>query len=510
MAVIQISKIRVRRGKANSGSGIPQLSGGEFGWAVDTQQLFIGNGTVAEGAPAIGNTKVLTEHDNILEYVNAYQYQPNQTITGTVQRSLQNRLENDVYSSDFGMFGDWTHDDTVAIQTAINQLFNNPGFSKKVTLVLEPGRYKISNTIKLPPYTSLVGAGIDKTTIEATGNFPLFETVNSNGDNTGTTESTQCKNVLVASMTLKNAGGHNLKLHSCRDSLFLQLRLTGGWLPGNSLGSDAAIYMDAVNSLVTCSNIGFSDSVVDGVSYFVDANFDINNISFNHFNVNHIGYGFRGGYSLPAGSVDGQTYGPRNCKIYNSYFYNVAKYGIYIKSGTGNVSSDNSFIGVGNNGLAESTAQCNVIFYGQPGNKTDDIFSRTTLATSSGSYIPEVGGHGTAYINNTPEITISLVNTPTTAIRLPLIGWQDISLSNTTNGFIKLHYTYISSSLTRSGTMSIAVHGTALKMVEEFDMVGNMGVSDQLIFSTSINSAINIQYLSNELGTLRYWFEYSI
>jgi hypothetical protein len=268
--------------------------------------------------------------------------------------------------------------------------------------------------------------------------------------------------------------------------------------------------MDAVNSMVTCSNLGFSDSVVDGVSYFVDANYDINNVVFNHFNVNQVGYGFSGGYSLPAGNVDGQSYGPRNCKIYNSHFYNVAKYGIYIKKGTGNVSSDNTFIGVGNNGLSEDTAQCNVIYYGQPGNKSADSFSRTSLATGSGSYIPELGGHGTVAIDNTPEIATSLVNTVSTIIRLPLIGWQDVALSNTTNGFIKLHYTYISSSLTRSGTMCITVNGMTVNMVEEFDIAGNAGVSDSLIFSTSIDTAINIQYLSNELGTLRYYFEYSI
>ena len=43
MAVVQISKIQVRRGRKNGESGIPQLSSGEFAWAVDSQELFIGN-----------------------------------------------------------------------------------------------------------------------------------------------------------------------------------------------------------------------------------------------------------------------------------------------------------------------------------------------------------------------------------------------------------------------------------------------------------------------------------
>ena len=44
MAVVQISRIQIRRGQKNLGSGLPQLASGEFGWAVDTQELYIGNG----------------------------------------------------------------------------------------------------------------------------------------------------------------------------------------------------------------------------------------------------------------------------------------------------------------------------------------------------------------------------------------------------------------------------------------------------------------------------------
>ncbi len=61
MAVVQISKIQIRRGKKNI-SGMPQLASGELAWAVDSQELYIGNGSVGEGAPAVGNTKILTEN----------------------------------------------------------------------------------------------------------------------------------------------------------------------------------------------------------------------------------------------------------------------------------------------------------------------------------------------------------------------------------------------------------------------------------------------------------------
>jgi hypothetical protein len=58
MAVIQISKIQVRRGLQEN---LPQLASGEMGWSVDAQRLYIGNGTLTEGAPSLGRTEILTE-----------------------------------------------------------------------------------------------------------------------------------------------------------------------------------------------------------------------------------------------------------------------------------------------------------------------------------------------------------------------------------------------------------------------------------------------------------------
>jgi hypothetical protein len=60
MAIVQISQIKNRRGVE---SDLPQLASAELGWSVDTQKLYIGNGTLAEGAPEIGNTRILTTQD---------------------------------------------------------------------------------------------------------------------------------------------------------------------------------------------------------------------------------------------------------------------------------------------------------------------------------------------------------------------------------------------------------------------------------------------------------------
>lgn len=63
MAVNQKSKIQIRRGRREN---LPQLSAGELGWALDTQQLYIGNGTFEQGAASEGNTEIVTVNHPLL------------------------------------------------------------------------------------------------------------------------------------------------------------------------------------------------------------------------------------------------------------------------------------------------------------------------------------------------------------------------------------------------------------------------------------------------------------
>ena len=125
MAVVQISKIQLRRGKKNSGTGLPQLASGELAWAIDTQELFVGNGAVGEGAPYVGNTKILTEHDSILELIANYTYKYDSAlgqslIEGTVTRTLQARLDDGVVNArSFGIVSskEWPAGTVIADQT---------------------------------------------------------------------------------------------------------------------------------------------------------------------------------------------------------------------------------------------------------------------------------------------------------------------------------------------------------------------------------------------------------
>lgn len=62
MAIVQISQIKHRRGLQEN---LPQLASAELGWSIDSRRLYIGNGSLAEGAPETGNTEILTQYSNI-------------------------------------------------------------------------------------------------------------------------------------------------------------------------------------------------------------------------------------------------------------------------------------------------------------------------------------------------------------------------------------------------------------------------------------------------------------
>lgn len=71
MAIVQISRISHRSGLYQN---LPQLSKAELGYSVDTRQLFIGNGTLNDGAPSTGNTEILTQYSDILNLANTYSF----------------------------------------------------------------------------------------------------------------------------------------------------------------------------------------------------------------------------------------------------------------------------------------------------------------------------------------------------------------------------------------------------------------------------------------------------
>jgi hypothetical protein len=174
VAILQISRITQRKGLAQD---LPEpLAGAELGWAVDTRQLFIGNGELTEGAPVVGNTEILTEFSDLLAYTTLYTYkgaaagydvQTGATSGAVVSQSLQSRLDSYAIVTDFGAVGDGITDDTAAINRALFQLYcRQTNTQVRRSLFFPAGTYLITDTIKIPPFAQLYGEGPNSSIIK--------------------------------------------------------------------------------------------------------------------------------------------------------------------------------------------------------------------------------------------------------------------------------------------------------------------------------------------------------
>jgi hypothetical protein len=197
MAVTQISRIQHRRGLEQD---LPTLAGAELGWSVDTRKLYIGNGTLEEGAPTLGVTEILTQYSDLTALLGSYTFVGNVTgytvqtgssILNPVVRSFQQKFDDFVNVRDFGATGDGSTDDTTAINRAIQQVYietenlNDPRTRR--TIYIPGGTYLTSNVISIPPNARLVGDGVNSTTIKLQyGNLSVANTCDSAFQSGGT------------------------------------------------------------------------------------------------------------------------------------------------------------------------------------------------------------------------------------------------------------------------------------------------------------------------------------
>jgi hypothetical protein len=239
MAVVQISKIQVRRGQKNSNSGVPQLSSAEFAWAVDSQELFIGNGSVLEGAPYVGNTKIITEHDNILDLARGYQYAGNDTsITLSVSRSLQSKLDEYVSVTDFGAVGDGSTDCVLAFETAFSQLFRNVNTNYRKVLVVPNGEYLFTSDLTVPSNAIIQGETQNGAVLNIGSNN--IRLITSTGlELADFASGNRPQNIKVSNLTVQRTTGQ-LTLSGIASSSFENITVLGEYILGNAVTSLAS------------------------------------------------------------------------------------------------------------------------------------------------------------------------------------------------------------------------------------------------------------------------------
>ena len=538
MAVVQISRIQIRRGQKNQGSGIPQLAGGEFGWAVDSRELYIGNGSVAEGAPAVGNTKVITEHDDLFTLANTYSYlngvnvQTGASATSPIKRTLQSRLDEIVNIRSFGAMGDGT-DQTIAIQRALDQLFLNTATKgteqSRVTLHVPAGVYKINSTLYIPPFATIKGDGPNKTKFNMTGNAVAMKTVNSSStpgnyaDDSSSTADNQAIGINLSGFTLQTASTTQpaMDLTTVKNSVFHMIQITGTFTTGDTITeANAGIKMSSLSSLVGTQKNKFEHIRVKNMCVGIVSDDDVYN---NHFNCSYfedLGKGIVFGANTVINSP-GQSTGPCKNKFTNSTFTDIDREGIVVTTGTNNTSSMNVFEGVGNVGGNEGNATYSIIDFTSGGNSSiEDIFNRTadlsynqTFITTA-PYVSEIKGRTSSVLGGAHSLEISEASSYTYLFRLP----GDYSRT------FEVEYTYYSTIVNaqRQGTMYLQLDKTnnnAITFVDDYNYQGDVANEDNLQFQAAMvdtngNSSVDTLIVSmlnstiNDQGTFNFKIKY--
>ena len=433
MAVIQISKIQLRRGAIGE-QGMPQLASGEMGWAVDTQQLFIGNGSIAEGAPAIGNTEILTQYStatiNLFDCLYSYKDREGGPLllTGTatnfmVERTLQERLEDTVSVLDFGAKGDGITDDTAAIQRALKQHYITVGtIPYRKTIFFPAGRYIVTGTVFIPPYASIEGEGPDRTILRtiSTADTTILRTRSISGndflDLTLTAESTTVTSVSIKGMTFEYSPSHNYTSVSTDPLVVLDQTVDSTVQNCHFLGTytgTGSLPYSLYEGIYATGNLS-KNLVVEGSTFSrLYAGFiNVNNVEDHHIKNSNFYYSR---YGVISGSTSGVT-GPLRTVVENCVFRDITQNGIIVEVPTTNIWTATSFISkgnlfknVGNNGFAakDNAQSSNIIDFGTAKNcsSVDDTFLRfneTNTFYSTATFKPFINAPVVSLYDNTP------------------------------------------------------------------------------------------------------------
>lgn len=510
MAVVQISRIQVRRGQKQV-TGMPQLASGEIAWAVDTQELYIGNGSVFEGSPGVGNTKILTQNDltiqgnllNLLQHIyraNDTTIQTGSTANNPASRSVQDRLDDHVSVLDFGATGDGVTNDTAAIQRAIDQLFFNdadPAYadnylsanpldwnkeSVMARRILEfpAGKYIISGTIRIPSYATIVGAGADKTILQFSNASTAIKFINDEYPSLTTLAFTnQARFIAMGGMTVytNTANQIALEMHCVRDSLFTDLILRGSWTAGDTANS-AGIKMTAFSELITCERNLFKNVTTHGFARGFYSAKDISNNTFQDGYMYNVLQGFSLGFGMVGGpgQLVGERYGPRKTAIVNYNFENVKKQAVYVGLGIDNLVKDCKLSNVGQNGGSINNSQYPQIYFNVNGNASEnnssDRWASLHNSTNIGvQYVPEFSGWGTEQTFGTKRIDIGASGM---AFRLPVSTDSEGVPRGSITYLVEYIYQSRTNGFTRRGVLTISanINQTRVQLSDDYDFAG--------------------------------------
>jgi hypothetical protein len=363
VAVVQISKIQIRRGLKST--GVPQLSSAELAWAVDTQELYIGNGSVAEGAPYVGNTKVLTEHDNILELASSYQYASDDpSITEAVNRSLQSKTDEYVSVADFGAVGDGSTDCVTAFETAFTQLFRNADTNYRKVLRVPNGEYLFLSDLEIPSNVILEGETQDGAILNF-GDHNIRLITSTGDDLTLFSSTNRPQHIKISNLTISRTTGQTV-LTGATNTELNKVKFLGEYQLGDTVSNivtePAAVFWENSLSGTRVTDISFINCVFEANSIGVKCSQSITDDTYIEFDGCEFFVCDTGTY-INGTSAQGNYWSYSHCK-----FEEIAKQAFRSTAGSGTVISNTSFINCGNDTNTADSPVSAIVYFGEYSN----------------------------------------------------------------------------------------------------------------------------------------------
>ena len=538
MAVVQISRIQHRKGLLQD---LPALASAELGWALDARRLYIGNGTIAEGAPVQGVTEILTQYSDILNISNNYTFRGSQTgytsqtgltALSPVQRSLQQKLDDFVDVRDFGAVGDGNADDTAAIQRAIDQIYFG-SFALTISrlrrkIYFPAGTYRVSSSIKIPAYAYLFGDGRERSVIsQFSATDPVMQFKDSTGNygiGYGTGGGATVTNVTVEGITLfHNSPLLNvMQMDACDHVNFRNMLFKG------STSNSSYTGVSRQNAIYARPNNIPGSNPVTPVGNITDV--ELNDCEFQNCDtalvVNAVNWRMMG-FKIIAMSqgllVDttATTAGTRNIKIIGGTFDSISNQAILVVAASSSVfpsvtSSMNYFGEVGNHYLGDSNPVTACITFAGSGNfSSGDYFVRSDAASATQARVsyPSQGRNVGLHANVGLTLGMVQIGSGKELLSLPAsqtLANTGIMFSNTDSvGAVKLHYWLRRDSVPayRSGVIDVVFNGSSVQYSDEyteypnatnFVYPGPTGVTFQ-VYGLSSTSA-NLTYTTDGSG----------
>lgn len=520
MAIVQVSQITNRKGLQEN---LPQLAGAELGWAVDTRRLFIGNGTLQEGAPVIGNTEILTEFSDIVstspytysDSVVGYAAQTGPTPSDPVVRTVQQKLDDFADVRDFGATGDGVTDDTAAINRALYQLYcRDTNTQIRRTLYFPAGTYVVTETIVIPTYAKLVGEGADCTIIQLADSVDISsltayvarfgDSLQQTGVNIANNGATAPQNIEISSMTFKTLVITDVFLvQDAVQCYFDSVNFAGpfsssditdpGFLP---TGADniAGVRFSSTSTLV-CTQITFDKCAFTGLAYGINSDQDIQSITISNSRFNTLWQGIVLGTGTP---ING---GPTGFRAVQNVFDTIYAEGIVYDNVSLNVSAYNVFYNVGNS-IGSATPTYSVITFGNDNNVSiSDLFERSTPNN---------------YIKPRISITTTTGRTGGTQLQLGRLAVQNgltytilngltqtiVNINNDDVKSFKMYYTITRENTVRTGILTVVAgpdDSTGSTTYDDsYNENNNTGVT---MFVTQSGSQTQVRCTASSLGS---------